>query len=170
MTKDFRHLPLKLYERVYSSPKTMLTLKIIDRVSVMLSIACFAALLYLAFLRGYMDAVVFLAMAAIPFIVVSALRMLLKSERPYEVIDFSRFSKEMPHRKRGASFPSRHVFSAFLIAFLAFEYAWYIGIFCILLGVALAICRVALGIHFTKDVVCGAIIGMVSGFVGMLIL
>ena len=170
MTKDFRHVPLKLYERVYASSKTVTIFKIVDRISVILSAGCFVALLYLAFLRGIMDAVLLAGMAAVPFVIVSGLRMVLKSERPYEVIDFSRFSEEPPHRKRGASFPSRHVFSAFLIAFLAFEYAWYVGAVCILFGVALAISRVALGIHFIKDVVCGAVIGMASGIVGMLIL
>ena len=170
MTKDFRHLPLKLYERVYASSKMVAVLKIIDRSSVLLSVASFAFLLYLALMRGVIDAVRLVFVAAIPFIIISILRMFLKSERPYELVDFSRFSEEPPHRKRGASFPSRHVFSALLIAFLAFEYAWYVGVVCIILGVALAISRVALGIHFTKDVICGAIIGMVSGIIGMLIL
>lgn len=170
MTKDFRHLPLKLYERVYASQKTVILLRVIDRVSVIISMAVFALMIYWALCCGVVDALKLVAMAAIPFTIVSAFRMTLKSERPYEIIDFSRFSTEPPHRKRGSSFPSRHVFSAFLIAFLAFEYSCYLGILGVILGVILAISRVALGIHFTKDVVCGAIVGIVSGIIGMLIL
>ena len=71
--------------------------------------------------------------------------------------------------KLGRSFPSRHVFSAFLIGTLWGMYSPPVCALVILLGVILAVERVLLGIHFIKDVICGAIIGVLSGFIGILI-
>ena len=170
MTKDHQRRLSDVYERVYASEKTVKLLKSAGRVSVIITVAIFLALICFALTVGVIEAAKLLALAGAPFIIVSALRMVMKSERPYELIDFSDFSGEPPHRKSGASFPSRHVFSAFLIALLAFEYAWYLGAVAIFAGVVLAISRVLLGIHFAKDVVCGAIIGVISGVIGILIL
>ena len=44
------------------------------------------------------------------------------------------------------------------------------GIAAIILGVYLAVERVLLGIHFVKDTAVGAVIGAISGLIGILIL
>lgn len=170
MTKEFSKRLLRIYECVYSSPRVVLIYRIIDRVAVSLSVLIFAVSAYFAFCRGLTEGVKLLLLAAIPFVLVSTVRALIKAPRPYELVDFCRFSQKPPHYKKGSSFPSRHVFSAFLIAVLAFEYSWQLGVLALDLSLTLALLRVVLGIHFPKDVICGAIIGVALGVVGMLIL
>ena len=170
MTEEFPAWLLRIYRCVSSFPKKVLAFRIIDRTAVILASVVFAASVYFAFCRGIIEAVKLVVLAAVPFVLVSAVRFLIKSKRPYEVIDFAEFSSKPPHYKLGSSFPSRHVFSAFLIAILAFEYRWYLGVIALDLGASLAVIRVILGIHYPKDVICGAIIGIISGLVGMLIL
>ena len=72
-------------------------------------------------------------------------------------------------RRAGRSFPSRHVFSAFLIGMLWCIYSVPLGIAAMLLGTYIALERVLLGIHFPRDVIAGAAIGVLSGLVGILI-
>ena len=109
-------------------------------------------------------------MAAVPFVILSVLRILINSQRPYEVFDIQEFSELREKKKSGRSFPSRHVFSAFLIGVLWIPYALPFGIAAILLGILMALERVARGIHFVKDVLVGAVIGILSGVIGILIL
>lgn len=104
-----------------------------------------------------------LLVPSISFIFVSIFRNYLDFPRPYEV------TGEIPiiHKEtRGKSFPSRHVFSAFVIATTLYFISKPLGIFLMLAGSLLAILRVIGGVHFTKDVVAGAIIGIVSGILG----
>jgi membrane-associated phospholipid phosphatase len=58
------------------------------------------------------------------------------------------------------------VFSIFLIAASVALWRPYVAVVLAFLGVALAISRVLLGIHYVRDVVCGAILGTVSGIIG----
>lgn len=92
---------------------------------------------------------------------VSLFRYRLGFERPYE-----RFSVTPLIKKdtTGASFPSRHVFSIFMLAetYLYAQadplaYSFYIG------GLVLMVCRVLLGVHFISDVVCGAVVALFFG-------
>ena len=170
MAENFPGWLLGIYKFTYACPKRALALRIIDRGSVVLSAAVFFASVYFAFLRDIICAVQLVLLAAIPFALVSIMRLALKSKRPYEVVDFGELTSRPPHYKLGSSFPSRHVFSAFLIAVLAFEFAPWLGVTGLFLGLALAFLRVVLGIHFPRDVICGALIGVVSGVIGILIL
>ena len=113
-----------------------------------------------------LEAVRLLTVTAPAFFVVSAVRLIINAPRPYEVLPFY---EKAPKGTRGRSFPSRHVFSVFVIGTaLAFTSA-PVGTAILLAGVILSVCRVLLGIHFIKDTVAGAVIGVVSGVVGMLI-
>jgi membrane-associated phospholipid phosphatase len=100
------------------------------------------------------------------FIAVTVVRRIINAPRPYELIPvFDRY----PKSKKGKSFPSRHVFSIFLIsAVIAFDCLWA-GIVLGFLGIILACCRVLTGIHFVRDAVAGAISGVLCGCVGMFI-
>ena len=101
---------------------------------------------------------------------VSAMRFLLDVKRPYEIFDLAPFEAMKRERKAGKSFPSRHVFSAFLIGTLVLFYSVPLGIVTLLVGAFIAAERVMLGIHFPEDVICGGIIGIASGLVGILFL
>jgi membrane-associated phospholipid phosphatase len=161
----------KLYERVYSHPRLVSALYILGSVAVVYVILGFVTVVSALVLDGaYLDCAKLLALAAIPFAVVSVMRFILSSDRPYEVIDLAQFEKMRATRKKGKSFPSRHVFSAFLIGVLSFSYSLLLGIIVLALGAFIALSRVLLGIHFVKDVVVGALIGVLSGVIALLIL
>jgi membrane-associated phospholipid phosphatase len=115
---------------------------------------------------SYMQAVRLAVVCGVPFVIVSLMRRIINMPRPYEVYDF--YDKP-PKNKCGRSFPSRHVFSAFVIGTSICFYNLFVGMLLCSLGVILCICRVLLGIHFIKDTVAGALIGIAGGVIGMLI-
>lgn len=162
---------INMYRRVYSVPGLVTALRIFDALSVFFVAGVFvygiAVLLYSGM---YLYALKLSIMAAVPFVILSVLRILINSQRPYEVFDIQEFSELREKKKSGRSFPSRHVFSAFLIGVLWIPYALPFGIAAILLGILMALERVARGIHFVKDVLVGAVIGILSGVIGILIL
>lgn len=99
----------------------------------------------------------------ISFILVSIFRTYLNAPRPYEVADTDPIIKK---DTKGKSFPSRHVFSVFVIATTLFYISKPLGIFLMVIGFILAILRVVGGVHFPRDVIAGALIGILSGFLG----
>lgn len=162
---------LNLYRRVYSMPKFVLTLKVLGALSVFYVAGVFLyGISVLIYYREYAYALCLTSVAAIPFIAVSLMRTLINSPRPYEVFDVPELEYLKMCKKSGKSFPSRHVFSAFLIGALWLPYSVPFGITAIILGAFMAVERVLLGIHFIKDVLVGAVIGVLSGTIGVLIL
>lgn len=99
----------------------------------------------------------------ISFIAVSIFRNIYNAPRPYEVADIKPILKK---DTKGKSFPSRHVFSVFVIAMTLFYISKPLGISLMFSGVLLAFLRVIGGVHFRKDVIAGAIIGILSGILG----
>ena len=99
---------------------------------------------------------------SISFLVVSLFRKVISSPRPYEVYGFTPALKK---DTKGKSFPSRHVFSIFMVAITFFQVSIPIGVFLIVLGVALAVIRVVGGVHFVKDVIAGAVIAILIGII-----
>ena len=162
---------IKLYSRVYSKPKCVRALKLVGGACVLYVAAVFAFGCILVGVReGLLALLRLVLMAAIPFALVSLMRLLFNLERPYELVNFLPFEKMKAERKAGRSFPSRHVFSAFLIGALLITVSPAVGVLTLLVGAFLALERVMLGIHFPKDVIVGAIVGLVSGIVGTLFL
>jgi membrane-associated phospholipid phosphatase len=101
----------------------------------------------------------------VSFAALSLLRRLLNRPRPYEVYHMA----PLLHKDtRGKSFPSRHVFSIFVIA-VSLLYVLprpYLGAVLLGLGVVLAAVRVLAGVHFLRDVLAGAAIGVLSAVIG----
>ncbi|MBB1079288.1 phosphatase PAP2 family protein [Limosilactobacillus sp. STM2_1] len=96
----------------------------------------------------------------IGFIILSVVRQRINAPRPYEKFAI----KPLIFRdKTGDSMPSRHVFSATVIAMcgLYFSISW--GIILLLLAVVSAITRVIGGVHFPRDVFVGFICGLICG-------
>ena len=139
-------------------------MKLVCAISVLYSVFVFGVLLFSSELRAAMTLAV---LAAVPFLALTLIRYLCNAPRPYELISFYAIP---PKKKKGKSFPSRHVFSAFLIAVLAFPTLPVLSSVLLLLGVALAVSRVLLGIHFIRDVLAGAVIGAISGAIAHLII
>ena len=94
------------------------------------------------------------------FIVVSVFRYLVNRPRPYEKFALP---PVIPKNTHGRSFPSRHVFSAFIISFTILMYApaaslfACIGIVLCALSIVIAVVRVISGVHYISDVL-GALI------------
>ena len=144
-----------------------LALKIISHVTVLVSVLAYAVGLAIAFSEG-LEFFIRLAVAgAIPFILLSVLRRLINAPRPYELYPFY---KEAPKGKRGMSFPSRHVFSAFTVSALVSVISPWLSVAAAAAGITLAVSRVLLGIHFMRDVTAGALVGAVSGLLGLFII
>lgn len=160
----------EFYKRVYSSERLVKVLKICDILAVASVVCIFVFCAVKMFLMSLLNGALFLILAAVPFVMVSALRVIVSLPRPYELYDFSEFTSRMPHYKSGRSFPSRHVFSAFLIGTLVLGFVPFLGITALVAGVILSVLRSVLGIHYVKDVVAGVVIGVASGLVGMLVL
>ncbi len=157
----------KLLRRVYASHKASLVLKIISYISVIASMLCYAFLLYFAYAEGGIpDAVKLILVGGIPFVLVSLLRELVDAPRPYEIYDFYTVR---PKERAGRSFPSRHVFSAFLVASLAISVSVPLAAAMVALGAALGAARALLGIHFVRDVAVGAALGLIFGALGIVI-
>lgn len=102
----------------------------------------------------------FLFLPAFFFLAMSRIRKLINSPRPYEVYDIQPLIARDGH---GQSFPSRHVFSIFLIGTLWCGTLMPAGIFLLSCGILLAMIRVIAGVHFPKDVLCGAALGIFCG-------
>ncbi len=101
-------------------------------------------------------------------IILSVFRYMINRPRPYE-----RF--QMPpviaKETRGKSFPSRHVFSAMIIA-LTFLLAtpWTgLGVGFVVVAVCLAIVRVLSGVHYISDVVAGIFFACFSAWLGYIL-
>ncbi len=153
--------------RVYKSRRIGSLLKCIGYLAVVLAAVAYAVRLLSFFTVGGINpaqALAFVVTTAVPFASVSTVRRLINAPRPYEMLDFYEVK---PKDKCGQGFPSRHVFSIFLIAASVALWRPYIAVVLAVLGIALAISRVLLGIHYVRDVVCGAILGTVSGVIGV---
>ena len=96
----------------------------------------------------------------IGFIAVSLFRHFCNAERPYQKYDIKPIiNKNSP----GKSFPSRHCFSASVIAVSISVVHLPLGIVIGVLAVAIAALRVAFGVHFIKDVLFGLLLGAAIG-------
>jgi membrane-associated phospholipid phosphatase len=105
-----------------------------------------------------------LLVPGISFVLVSIFRSWYDAPRPYEIPGAKPplIKKDAP----GKSFPSRHVFSIFVIAVTVF-WVWPLpGILVGIAGAILSWCRVAGGVHFPRDVIGGALIGIGCGVLG----
>lgn len=105
-------------------------------------------------------------MALVPaasFLAVTLFRSALSAPRPYEVYGFVPLLEK---DTKGKSFPSRHVFSNFIIAMAVLSVSVPGGLFLMACGVCLAVLRVITGVHFPKDVAAGAVLAVVVGYFG----
>jgi len=157
----------KLLLRVYKSKRATLSLRVLSATAVIFSVLSYCVLLFLSFYTSIYEGLSVLLSAALPFFAVGFFRMLIDAPRPYELYPFY---ENKPKERDGRSFPSRHAYSSFVIATVAFVYSIPLAIGLLLFGIVLAVSRVLLGIHFIRDVVCGAAVGVISGLVGIFFL
>lgn len=102
----------------------------------------------------------------IGFFLVSAFRYAVNRKRPYETFEIPPvFSKNT----KGKSFPSRHVFSAMIIALTVSGLTGFapLGISMIASAALLGYVRVVAGIHYPSDVTAGMISAIVITGIGL---
>lgn len=94
------------------------------------------------------------------FFLLSLGRSLYNKPRPYQTWEIQPLIKKDSF---GKSFPSRHVFSATIIAMLALTLNLWLGVVLLFLAGALALLRVLGGVHYPSDVLAGYAIGILVG-------
>ena len=121
----------------------------------------------LAYNKKYNQLIRIVLVCGISFVLVSVFRYFFNAKRPYAMYGYE---PVVAKEKEGHSMPSRHVFSAFVIA-CAFAYINpKFSIIYFVVATLIAIHRVLVGVHFIKDVVIGALIGIISGIIGFFII
>ena len=124
--------------------------------------------LYLLWMKD-MGVIRAILVPGISFVVLSVFRKLINRPRPYEVFGVPSVIKK---DTKGQSFPSRHVFSATIIAMtflLASPWMW-LGVVFLVVSVLLAVVRVVSGVHFVSDVLAGIAVGTLAAILGYIIL
>ena len=101
---------------------------------------------------------------AISFVILSLGRYVINRKRPYEKFEVP---PVIPKDTKGKSFPSRHVFSASVIAMTFLIMSPWMWLGGVLLGVTVveAVVRVMSGVHYISDVVAGMAIGVLAGLI-----
>ena len=113
------------------------------------------------------------AVPGVSFVALSLFRRRYDAARPYEVYATQPVLKK---DTSGKSFPSRHIFSVFVIGttfmVLAVNDASPAGVaiaaVMMVMGLLQAVLRVIGGVHFIRDVIVGALIGILAGIVGVI--
>jgi membrane-associated phospholipid phosphatase len=152
---------------IYSRKKATLAMKLCCYFATLFSVAAFIFLLFHFLSISIFALFSYLFSLALPFVILSLLRRVINAPRPYELYEFF---EAPPKRKKGKSFPSRHAFSIFAIGTLCLFVNPLLGALTLALGILMCIFRVLLGIHFVRDVVAGAIVGVACSLIGALIL
>lgn len=96
------------------------------------------------------------------FILLSFFRRKINRKRPYETFEMPPI---IPKKTKGNSFPSRHVFSASIIAMtFLFVSPWsWLGVVFLCLSCLLAVVRVVSGVHYISDVLAGLLVAILWG-------
>ena len=155
-----------LSARIKNNSGLVLVLKVLDKAITYITVLLYLGLLiYSVFLIPSQGGTLLYRSILIPgvsFIFISQFRKKLSAPRPYEVYGFT---PALDKDTVGRSFPSRHVFSIFMVACTYFQFSIPIGIIIMIMGLGLAVIRVVGGVHFIKDVVAGAIMAILIGII-----
>lgn len=104
-----------------------------------------------------------LLVPGVSFALVTLVRNWVNAPRPYEELPIQPL---IAKDTKGRSLPSRHVFSCYMIAMAWLAYCLPVGVVLLLLGLDMMALRVAGGVHYVRDVVCGMALGVACGLLG----
>ena len=111
----------------------------------------------------------FLRFTLIPLgtlIIISIVRAIINAKRPYEVYNYT---PPVKATTEGKSFPSRHTVCAFIIAMAFLYLQTNVGVIMLFIAAAIGLTRVLAGVHFIRDVVSGAAVGVLIGALGFFV-
>lgn len=117
-------------------------------------------LLFILWKEGLEEVLPYILIPGFSFLLVTLIRKFINQARPYERWDIEPL---IAKDTVGQSMPSRHVFSATMIAMCFLSINLWVGIVLLFLSGLLAVCRVLGGMHYPKDVLVGFAIGFVCG-------
>ena len=151
MKKD-TYVKMTGYFKNHPSQKNCL--KILNKLCTLIVVVAYPLLLFYLFTLKTPELATAIIIPMNAFIILTVFRFLINRQRPYEKFQTP---PAIPKDKKGNSFPSRHVFSAFMIAFTLCVYGpWlWIGIVLLVVATLIAVIRVVAGIHFISDVLAG---------------
>ena len=101
----------------------------------------------------------------ITFFSVTIIRNRLNLKRPFEELNFNSL---LPH-SAGRGCPSRHASSSVIIAIAVYYVHPALGIVTGILSIVICCTRVLTGVHYPRDVIWGAIIGVFFGLFGFFV-
>ena len=122
-----------------------------------------AAFILLFFKKRELKALglILLAGLAISYYMVSGLKVLIARPRPFLVLP----DVFLLARNNGMSFPSGHATTAFMAATILTAYFRKYAVIFYLFASAVAVSRVYIGVHYPSDVLAGAVIGIMIGYI-----
>ncbi len=155
---------LKLNRYMLSHKKLSKTLVILCKAITLAFYIFYPLFLALCFYIFGMSAIKLALIPFISLIIVSVIRALINSKRPYEQLPITPLYNK---KTAGKSFPSRHTFAVFIITFSLYFFCSPISFsFLLFLSVALAILRVLLGVHYISDVLAGFLFAVFFAVLG----
>lgn len=158
-----RETYLRVFEKIQSRKNGVLLIRVSGRVLTYVTALCYIVAVAVSFVKsGYRAGAVLVLVPALSFMAVSVFRKCFNARRPYEIYGFKPLIEK---DTKGKSFPSRHVFSIFVIGSTVFWVNAAAGVIVCLMGCILAAIRIAVGVHFPKDVVAGGMIGLACGYI-----
>ncbi len=117
-------------------------------------------LVWQLFCAGLQETLPYVVIPGAAFVIFSLIRSKIDRKRPYEEWNI----EPLIHRDgTGHSMPSRHVFSAAMIAMCALRANPVLGMICLILSAVIAGCRVLGGVHYPEDVIAGYAVGVAAG-------
>ena len=149
----------RILETVYRDKRLTVALRLLSHTITLYAVLHFACHLLLLYRRSLADVVAAVISSGMSLVAVSLVRRFINAPRPREVYGFYGDNAS----KRSASFPSRHAFSVFCVAVAAFPTLPFSAAVLSVLGVLLCVARVLTGLHFVRDCVAGAMIGVIAG-------
>ncbi len=158
---------IRLNRYMHAHPRLSRVLVMLSK-SITLSVYIFYPIfLILAFLIFGFGALKLALVPLISIILLSLLRTKLNLPRPYEKMEIiPLYSKKTV----GKSFPSRHTFAIFIIAFSLYFASSFLFILFTIFGIILALLRVLLGVHYVRDVLAGFLFAVISALIGYVLI
>lgn len=153
----------EMFRKIQAAPKGVWWIQILGKgLTYVTAVVYFLAIILQVYNRDRKAVVILVVVPSVSFLLVSVFRKWYNAKRPYEIYGFAPL---IPKDTKGKSFPSRHVFSIFVIGSTMIWFYPITGVLICLAGFILATVRVTTGVHFPKDVIAGALIGILSGCV-----